>query len=218
VIYGNKQLENANAVTYTSPSLNGFTLQAQAIYGTKETVTSGTATSAGDGSAWSINYANGPLTAGVAAGSNQKTASDFSGLSLTGPQTYTTSTYAKTFGANAASVGDTVTTQVAAITYDLGLTKLSYLSTNASLNDDSVTVNTFGLSVPLGAFNIGYTASSGTTKSKNSSDVSSNGQQLGVYYSFSKATTAYLSYNFAKDTNGGDNTTTSTAVGLRYAF
>ncbi len=208
VIYGNGQLVNTNAVTYSSPSMNGFALQVQAIYGTNETV--GAGKSAGDGSAWSINYASGPFTAGVASGANQLSTAKV----LTGPATQGTTTN----GTHAGAVGDTVTTQVAALTYDLGMAKLTYLNTSSTLNDDSVRVDTFGLTVPVGAINIGYSTSSGTTKIKSAADVSSTGQQLGVYYSFSKRTTGYFSYNVAKDTNGGDNSTTATAIGLRHTF
>ena len=212
VINGNKQLANTNAVTYTSPAFNGFTLQAQAIYGTKDTVPDNNLpASAGDGSAWSINYANGPFAAGIASGSNQLTDTL---TTLSGPTTYGGTAN----GTNAGAIGDTVSTQVGALSYDAGMAKLSYLYTYATLNDDSVRVDTVGLTVPFGSFNFGYSASSGTTKSKTKTDVSSNGQQLGVYYSFSKRTTAYFSYDLAKDTNGGDNKTTGTAIGLRHSF
>ena len=202
VIFGNSAGYSSNAVTYTSPSVNGITLQLQQTYGVADTYS----TSAGDGNGWSINYASGPLTVGYA--QNQKT------------QTAAGTLYGPAVNGNANGAGtadgDNLKVTVAAATYDLGVAKVTYLNTEATLVDDKVKVDTFGVSLPAGAFSFGYTYSNSTTTAS-SVDTKVTGQQLTVSYSLSKRTTAYFAYGQSKNTTD-DNSTTATAFGVRHAF
>ena len=215
VIYGNGALGNSNAITYTSPSLAGVTVQLQQVYGTTDTLGAGvSASSAHDGTGLSINYAAGPFTAGYAQHQKSLSTSGF----LYGPttQTSTAAALGSTNGAAAANDGDIVKTSVFALTYDLGVAKVSYLNTLAELNSENVRVDTMGVTLPLGAVTVGYSYSNGQTTA-DAGNVKFNGQQLGVYYAFSKRTTAYFSYNTAKDTTADDLITT-TAVGIKHSF
>jgi len=181
VIFGNSAGSNSSAITYTSPSLNGFTLQLQQTYGTTDTVANGTAASAGDGAGWSINYAAGPLSAGYA--QHQK-ATDGTAF-LAGPtagDSYATGTS----GTVTSSSGDLAKVNVFALSYDLSVAKVNYLNTTASLGTDSIKLDTFAVTVPFGALAVGYSYSSGKTTT--TTDVSYTGQQLGLYYAFSKRT------------------------------
>ena len=216
VIFSNGGGQNLNAVTYTSPNMNGFSAQIQQVYGTNDTTngSGGTAQSAGDALGWSINYTSGALTAGYAEHQKALTTTGY----LAGPTTtivaaaYNTSTN----GVSLAKDGDKVKTSVAAVSYDVGAAKLTYLYTKASLNEENVRVDTYGVTVPLGATSLNYSYSTGKTKNTNE-DVNFNGQQLGVYYAFSKRTTGYLSYNTSKDTTN-DDSLTSVGLGIRHSF
>ena len=205
VLAGNSAISNSQALTYVSPNLNGFSIELQGTYGGADTA--GAGSSAGDGAGLSLNYASGPFTAGYA--QHQDTYSEAGTLS--GP-----------FGSlgasgNQAAIGDSVKTEVIALTYDLGMAKLTYLNTASTVNNDKVRVDTIGVNIPLGAFTLGYSNSAGTTKAAGHADVSSQGQQLGVYYSFSKRTNAYFLYSTLKDTTN-DADVTSSALGIKHSF
>ena len=215
VIFGNGGGQNLNAVTYTSPNMNGFSAQIQQVYGTNDTDNmAGTAVNAGDAIGWSINYSSGALTAGYA--EHQAALSGAAGF-LHGPTTVVDTAAAATSTNGAlGSDGDKIKTSVAAVTYDVGAAKLTYLYTKASLNDENVRVDTYGVVIPLGATSLNYSYSTGKTKAA-AGDVSFNGQQFGAYYSFSKRTTGYLSYNTSKDTTN-DDSITSVGLGIRHSF
>jgi len=215
VIFSNGGGQNLNAVTYTTPNMNGFSAQIQQIYGAKDTdAAGGTAVNAGDAMGWSVNYTSGALTAGYAEHQKALSATGY----LAGPTTTTVAAAynTSTNGEELASDGDKVKTSVAAVTYDVGAAKLTYLYTKASLNDENTRVDTYGVVIPLGATSLNYSYSTGKTKAT-SQDVSFNGQQFGAYYSFSKRTTGYLSYNTAKDTTN-DDSITSVGLGIRHSF
>ena len=208
VLAGNSAISNGQALTYASPNLNGFSLEVQGTYGGNNTA--GAGSSAGDGTGWSLNYGSGPFTAGYAQHQDTYTTA----TTLAGPFTGLTNNAA---GRNAAAIGDTVKTEVTALTYDLGMAKLTYLNTTSGVNNDKIRIDTVGANIPLGTFTLGYSNSASTTKAPGGNDVSTQGQQLGVYYSFSKRTNAYFLYSTLKDTTN-DFAVTSSALGIKHNF
>ena len=131
------ELQNFNSVTYTSPSISGFTLSYQTQ------LTDSTATTdndynfnetGGHATAYSLKYANDAFTAG----------------------------YGHSKDDNYNWAGTTVQTTVMAASYDFGVVKLTYghLVTDKVAPGTNVTSNQYGVSVPFGAWVFGAQNSS----------------------------------------------------------
>ena len=133
------------------------------------------------------------------------------------------------------SKGKALQRAFASVTYDMGVAKLNYIFGGAyTEGQGQVVTNTVGIRVPLDKFTLAL--SSGTGQYTNSE--AHNGiatvegylqdTTFGAYYSFDKATTAYLLTSVSKNTpwatNGGSFTadvtgeSKTTAVGLRYNY
>jgi len=215
VIFGNGAGANNNAVTYTSPSFNGITFSAQSVSGA--TINTAT-TNAQNGYGYSLNYAAGPLTVGAAVHSQAQAFAAAGAGTLYGGKTSYSNTHDTSYAA--VTAGDQLQVTAVAVIYDLGVAKVSYLNLQGSLNSDTTSTNTGAVSVPFGAMTFGYSYSTGSLSSNASSSstsVSSTGQEAFASYAFSKRTSAYLSYNQAKNTTYGDQITTS-GIGIQHSF
>jgi len=174
------ELQNFNSVTYTSPSISGFTLS----YQTQLTSTSATALSemnhnetGGHATAYSLTYTNGGLSAAYANSKDDKWT----------------------------AVGTTATSTLIAASYDFGVAKLHYghLVTDQDTQDTNVTSNSYGVTVPVGAFILGAQNSS--------NDAGDTTNSYIVNYSMSKKTTVYFANT---DSNGAK----TNQLGIKMAF
>jgi len=179
------ELQNFNSVTYTSPSISGFTLSYQA----QLTDSSATPTdtyfnhneTGAHATAYSLTYTNGGLSAAYA---------------------NSTDTYYKS--SSVFTAGDVKSTLIAA-SYDFGVAKVHYghLVTNIADGATDVTSNSYGVTVPVGAFILG---------AQNSSDDSGNTTNSYIAnYSMSKKTTVYFANTDASGTK-------TNQLGIKMAF
>ena len=203
----------ANGLTYISPNFSGFTARFQ--YGgttSAESVTSnanvasnGLTTDKNRRMGLMLQYANGPLSAALAYTSLNSQANGLGGT-----------TALNAFGASAAAVtavpaniGNRTAnlTQLGA-SYDFGVAKLAGTyntgkngGTAATTDNTTLRAYQIGVSAPIGAFTpflmIGKQVFKNQTTGVNSSDVRST--QVGVRYSLSKRTTAYVMYGSEVD-------------------
>jgi len=182
------ELQNTNSITYTSPNISGFTLSYQTQLTNSADTTTSTSTSynaqnfnstGGHATAYSLEYANGGLKAG----------------------------YANSKDDNWAYGGDTTTSTVIAASYDFGIAKLHYahLVTDEATSGTDVTANSYGVSVPFGAFVLGAQAS------KNDASTVKTTNSYIANYSMSKHTTVYYSNNNA-------NSVVTNQLGIKMAF
>jgi predicted porin len=216
VIFNNGAGINSNATTYISPSFSGFSLSAQSVSGANNSNSS----AALNGYGYSLSFASGGLNAAVAVNSQAIASAANAATSglLAGPTTSYANTHDLSY--NKATDGDVIVVTGVGVSYDLGVAKISYLNLQGTLNSDTTSTNTAAVSVPMGAITLGYSYSSGSLSSNtysSSKSVSSTGQQGFVSYAFSKRTSAYLSFNQAKNSTYNDSLTT-TGLGLQHSF
>jgi len=175
------ELQNMNSVTYTSPSISGFTFSYQTqLTDTGTAVGYGYfnhASTGGHATAYSLQYTNAGLTAGYA---NSK--DDYYG-----------------------GVATDIKSTLIAVNYDFGVAKLHYghLVTNVADGATDVTSNSYGVTVPVGAFILG---------AQNSSDDAGNTTNSYIAnYSMSKKTTVYFANTDASGTK-------TNQLGIKIAF
>jgi predicted porin len=137
------ELQTANSITYTSPSISGFSLSFQRELGVAGTPAAGTAawinTGSGTTQAYSLNYSVGGFTAAYATGTN-----------------------------SVGSVGNEETkTSLFAAKYDFGMAAVHYgnLTTDAAANGTNVKSNSIAVSAPIGALTLSAIYSSDGTDS-----------------------------------------------------
>jgi len=175
------ELQNFNSITYTSPNISGFTFSYQTqLTDTADIPTANNlnhASTGGNATAYSLQYASGALTAGYSNSKDDYYAAD----------------------TNAAE-----STLIAA-SYDVGVVKLHYghLVTNIADGVTDVTSNSYGVTVPLGAFVLGAQNSSNDAGATTNSYIAN--------YSMSKKTTVYYA-----NTNASGATTNQ--LGIKMAF
>ena len=185
------ELQNFNSITYSSPTISGFTFSYQTQL-TDSTAVAATPNetnhnyTGGHATAYSLTYANGGLTAAYA---NSKDNS-YSGY-IYAPTTVTATNIAES--------------TLIAVSYDFGVAKLHYghLVTNAADGATDVTSNGYGVTVPVGAFILGAQGSS------NDADATTN--SYIVNYSMSKKTTVYFANTDASGTK-------TNQLGIKMAF
>jgi predicted porin len=205
----------SNLVQYTSPNMNGFT--ASVLYANTTTDSSVLAGEAKVGqTGLNLSYSAGPLKAYI--GTNDRDV-DAKGTSTTA------------FGDKIAASYDYV-----GASYDLGVAKISashatrkdtttVTAGTATINSD-ISMNAFGVSVPVGAMTLTASTYSGTD-ARNAGvatdDMKLSGNQFSLSYPMSKRTRLYavVGENNVKRDAGSTAATsksTATSVGLVHSF
>jgi predicted porin len=231
-------IQSNNAITYDLPTLvPGVAISVQKTLGGESKV-DGAPT--GDGTGWSIGYANGPLYAGFAASSRSAlvytadtTGTDDDGdsfvvssgtdsrLSYYGIGALTDS-YQPTGGEKLKNASTT-------LTYDLGVVKVGYTGLTSKLATDKITATAYSITAPMGALTLSATMSSGKQTISGTEYLKLSGSQYGAYYALSKRTTAYVMLSDLKATIqtadatlgydvGGVIQNKVTAVGIQHSF
>jgi len=208
-----------NLVIYNLPSLvPGVNISVSRGFG-EATTTDTSSTKAGDLSEWSVSYANGPLFVGFASQTKKggTYANPFAGSYVT---TTSPTAYTGTDGENLKSSSQT-------ITYDLGMAKLLYGGTKSKMPTATDAVNgaavqsakgnSFGVSVPLGAWTVTYTSADLSSTLEDASTVKTKGTQMSASYALSKRTSVY--YHAGKSKTAAIGTSaSSSAIGLLHGF
>jgi len=153
------ELQTTNSITYSSPSISGFSLSFQRELGVAGTPAAGTAafinTGSGTTQAYSLNYSAGGFTAAYATGTN-----------------------ANTVG------GDETKTSLFAANYNFGMATVHYgnLTTDAAANGTNVKSNSIGVSAPIGAVTLSAIFSSdGTDSAQNYQGVYALSKRTAMY-------------------------------------
>jgi predicted porin len=231
-------VQSNNAITYDLPTLvPGVAISVQKTLGAQSKI-DGAPT--GDGTGWSIGYANGPLYAGFAASSR-------SALVYTEDATVTDSAgddYVTTAGTDSRlsyygigaltdsyqpTGGEKLKNASTTLTYDLGVVKVGYTGLTSKLATDKITATAYSITAPLGALTLSATMSSGKQTISGTEYLKLSGSQYGAYYALSKRTTAYVMLSDLKATIQTADSTLSydvggviqnkvTAVGIQHSF
>jgi len=183
------ELQNANSVTYTSPSISGFSFSLQqqmataGDYATSNPSIFLNQTGGGAAQAWSINYSNGALNAAYA---SSKGSLDSAGTA------YATQS------------------SILAASYNLGVATVHYanLITDNATNGTNVTSNGVGISAP-----IGESVVVGAQWSSNNAATAVTEQSYVATYNLSKRTAVYAG-SYLKSTDSS----ATTQIGLKHAF
>jgi predicted porin len=234
-----------NTVAYTSPVMSGFTVGAQYVLPTQTKVEGGDETTS-SATQLSLGYTAGKFAAAAAytAGeSKTKSTSTSTARSATPLETiqnvlttgaavastyYTTGTTAVTAVANTVEVK--TKEQMAALSYDLGVAKVSYIyaardakDTVSDLSDK--TTHSFGVKAPFGKTTAFAIYSMGDQKvldgTANAAKFDLDGIQVGASYAMSKRTDVYAIYGSQKmdnKANTNDIKDKQYAVGVRHSF
>jgi len=212
---GTSRVRQANALTYTTPDMKGFTAQVQLGFG--ETAQTSTVTGdAGNSTAFALNYAQGPLTVKFAAETVKLTA-----LSYAAPGSIAAGAPATVLAAVLSDALADFTANSIGASYDLGVAKVTALRTTAKAGSAAlageVTTNNVGVSVPFGAVTLNGTISNGSyTTGVTNTNIS--GYQIGANYALSKRTTAYTLLGQGKNEATTATKGESFAVGVRHTF
>ena len=164
------ELQNFKSITYSSPTISGFTFSYQTQLTDSTAYTGGDDSdhfsTGGHATAYSLKYTHG----GIAAG------------------------YANSKDDNFGAVGTSATSTLIAASYDFGVAKLHYghLVSDTAATGVDVTSNSYGVTVPVGAFILGAQNSS--------NDAGATTNSYIVNYSMSKKTTVYFDNNDASGT------------------
>jgi predicted porin len=194
-----------SSIIYTLPTLvSGLGVSVAKAQGGANAV--GTTPGAGDTQQYALAYTMGAVTVGYAAASTKNTS-----LAYTTPGGVATLV-------QAAANGTTLKNTVTGLSYNAGVANISYVSAKNSLQGDSVSSNTYGISVPLGATTIGYTSS--TAKAVDGATTSKfKGSEMVVSYALSKRTKAYF-HNGSYSTSGAlvQDKLSYQGVGIAHSF
>jgi predicted porin len=205
---------NSNQIQYTSPNINGFTVNVS--YGTSSTDIS-TSEGGFDGKSAiqqtgiHVGYVNGPFSAGF--GINDRKVNDEGGA-LSG-------------------LGDTHKADLnwVGAAYDFGVARLS--ATHAKRKDktdgvvdSNISLTSVGVTVPMDAFTFAanYYTGKNTRAAAGDDDAKLSGYQLSVRYALSKRTTIYALTGQADNKRRGSNTEgvsrkeTGTMLGVVHTF
>lgn len=226
-----------NSVKYTSPKFGPVTVDLMRGYGeTNVGNTSGTPQT-NEFKSLGVNFSQGPLQAKAVVDSTSYTDLQYAlpgevnkgVLNTTGAAQNKTTMIAK-------SAADPLTRQFIALTYDMGIAKVNYIMANASTaGKGEVKTNTIGLRVPFDQVTVALSHGTGSYNNSATGTTTVAGSfsdtTLGLYYSFDKATSAYVLTSVGKNTpsvttgsgstaldagtTGESNTAT---VGLRYNY
>ncbi|MFY9185233.1 MAG: porin [Limnohabitans sp.] len=207
------RVRQSNAVTYKTPTFNGFSASAQVGFG--ETVQVNGAAKENEQTSLGLNYANGPLALAYAYEKVKNTsvlARDLAGTA---------------FDLAAIAGTDSWKANALSASYDFGVAKVAYLNNSTKADDTTFnakwSANNFAVSVPFGAFTAMATVGNGKIKVDGVDDTKLSAYQLGLTYALSKRTTAYsyIGQTKFKDVSVTPNDTikySTTAVGVRHTF
>jgi len=199
----------SNGLSWESPRVSGLQAKAHMFYGeTTAGLTSANIQSgkSGDGTAYRIDYTQGPISGGYAA---QKTkGTSVLGNSVTGvgavPGQYDVSTVYGKYDAGVAIIG---VSQVTEKLVSAGTT--SSTATAAGAGDHKNVSNVIGLRIPMGAttFNATYTSSTYTLNGAIGT-LGGKGTQLGLQaiHALSKRTDVYFNYAVTDNATDGKGT------------
>jgi len=231
----------ANAITYISPSMSGLTLRIQ--YGSGSAGRQAyEASAANSATLLSIDknirtsimakYDAGKLSAALAYTENKVTQSARAASTANTLSTYTTNAYGAP-GSVSTAISNTAArtaklTQVGA-SYDLGVAKVGLVWTDGENGGSGSTTQSTGYkaynlsaSFPMGAAVPFVSVGKAESKNKTTSVVTEDYklQQVGVRYSMSKRTTAYLMAGTTKNNAAGAAWTkdSKTVVGVAHSF
>jgi predicted porin len=203
-----KVVGNANSAVETGVDLDGDN-----VIDTTNNGTGGVKT--GDGNGISIAYTTGGLRAGFTSDTVSNRGINFGTVTLTDGTTDVNPLVA-------ASSTDKNKLTTLALSYDLGMAKPSYSNVKMSVGSQSIKVDMFAVSVPLGAATVFISTSSGKidlTGSEN--DAKAKGMQYGVNYGLSKRTVAYWhagNSTVTDNTTGVSQKTTGFGIGVHHSF
>jgi predicted porin len=200
---------NSRSLVYTLPTF------VQGLDASVEQSYANTADSVGDMFGIGISYTTGGLSVKFAA--NQlKTKSGTTTFSITdGAGTDATGT-----AAGGTFDGSTAAFQALALTYDLGVAKLFFGSSQMSMNDDgdaAESKSTYGINVPLGAVTLGFGLSTADFTNSGSVKTSLTGDKLFAKYALSKRTNVYVTTGKAS-TSGSSAALTNSSLGITHSF
>jgi predicted porin len=239
-------VRQSNTVAYTSPVMNGFTVGAQYSAPTSTKVEGGNETET-TATALSLGYTAGKFAAAVAYNDIQQKSVGAGATTLSTSLAKTTSyaansATAATTAAGLASAGTDAqqnaantwtvdsTESMAALSYDLGVAKVSYIYAKRDAKDtvsdlSEKTTHNFGVKAPFGKTTAFAIYSMGETKvldgTANAAKFDLDGIQVGASYAMSKRTDVYAIYGTAKmdnKANTNDIKDKQYAVGVRHSF
>ena len=195
----------SGAVIWTLPSLaQGLTITAESSF-------AGASTGVGDARGLGISYTSGGLSATYSAQVQDTLVSTTTGFAISN-------------GANVATTGaldgSQASTQVLAVSYDLGAAKLYYGAAQTNVNDAGDVAESkwvAGVSVPFGAMSLGYTRSNAVFTSAAVVQTTISGDRLIARYTFSKRTSTYLSVGKSSQ-SGSQIGATVSALGIVHSF
>ena len=223
-----------NSLRLTSSKIQGFT--ASYLRGFAEVTDAGGTAQTNDYNSFGINYNDGgALTGALVTDSIVNVAGKYKLPGYINKGTVSGDTPGAATAVQWATAGQNTPLKrtIGSLSYDFGIAKLNYIMANASVDGatgGTFNTNTFGVRVPMDQFTIAlsygsgaYTANAAANATGTVSDTT-----FGAYYSFDKATSAYLLTSAGKNTtasagtaaNGvvGSGSTKTTAIGLRYNF
>jgi predicted porin len=237
-----------NTVAYTSPNMSGFTAGAQYVLPTQTKVEGGDETTS-SATQLSLNYAAGKFAAAaVYTTGESKSVTNTAAIStnlatvagnvLTTLNNNATAQTASTLSdatnivraAKVTTVEVKTKEQMAAVSYDLDVAKVSYIYTNRDAKDtvsdlSEKSTHSFGVKAPFGKTTAFAIYSMGETNllpgTANAAKFDLTGTQLGVSYAFSKRTDMYGIYGTNKmdnKANSSDIKDIGFAVGVRHQF
>ena len=234
-----------NAVKLVSPKFGPVNVEF--VRGYSEVNVGGTTTPANDFKSWGLNYQEGQLSAKAVWDSLTNTSLSYAlpGEVNAGVLSTTGTTQNKTTMI-ASSTSKPLQRAFASVTYDMGVAKLNYIFGGAyTQGKGQVITNTIGIRVPMDKLTLALSTGMGTYSNADGNNGTAtiagklSDTTFGAYYSFDKATSAYLLTSLGKNTpststtssqNGGLNGATqvftsgvtgeskTTAVGLRYNY
>jgi len=211
---GNTVGSQTGSVIYTLPAM------IEGVGATIEKSYAASDTSDGDAWGYGLSYSSGPLMAKYAY--RHTTAASVTALNFERAPTFTGLGGAAVTGYDVvASEGldGSATANALALTYDFGTIKLHYGNANLKVANGSsqkITSSTYGVSMPVGAFSIGYAYSTAKSTDTAGDSVSETGNRLLVKYAFSKRTNGYVQYG--KQSTNANQSASGTGIGITHSF
>ena len=217
----------SNAITYTSPAFNGFTVAAQKAFGETRINSEDANEKLNEQTAVRLSYAAGPLAAGFATETTknwdvaQQTAASADATVFVGLGHLLNDT-----DVDARVPAFTVDKRRANnlfATYNFGVAQVGFVNNNTKFTTDGESVkwtaNTLTVAVPMGATTLHASIGNGKVKVADEPNMKARAYQLGAQYAFSKRTSAYFYTGQSKfsveDTSAKYNTY---SVGVRHNF
>jgi predicted porin len=209
-IGNNQNSRRSNMIQYTSPSFSGLTATVQV--GFAGAVNADT----GDNQAFRLAYSNGPFTVAYATETTELTKLSVGNFGAAQTADFGTR--------NPTDLSDALADRkrnAFGATYDLGVAKVGFTHSDAkagsSADAGKFSVNSFGVSAPMGALTLNATFDNGKFTDSGAASAKLGAYQLSAFYALSKRTNVYAITGQVK------NKTTEAkdaqyVVGLRHQF